>query len=364
MNEVALLIPCYEPNDKVLGFLKQFKEDDFDYFLLVNDGSGEKYDSIFSSIDQETVFNLLYYGKNKGKGGALKTGIEYILNENPDIDCIVTCDCDGQHTYEDILNVKNRAIKEPNSLVMGVRQFSKENVPARSKFGNNFSKFYFKLVTKTNCRDTQTGLRAIPSCLFDLALNTPGNRFDYEMNFLLEAVKEVPLAQVDISTVYEPKGEHKSHFKTLKDSFLIYKAPILYVLISIISFFLDIGIFALLSTFVFTNNSEQQVFLSNLVCRIISGSFNFLMLNFIVFRTKGNIVSKTLKYWLLWLINYGLSSSLTYLFEFLPMALSFIKIIIDTIIAILNYNINLTFVFARRKSKKKAKLKKGEVMNK
>ncbi len=359
--KTAILIPCYEPDEKVLEFTRLFEQEDFDYFLMVNDGSGKEYQEIFSAIAEKSVFTVLNYKENKGKGGALKTGIQYLTEEYPDIDLILTCDSDGQHLYKDVIRVKETACKNPNSLVLGIRQFDLSNVPSRSKFGNNFSRLYFKLITKTNCRDTQTGLRVIPSCLFNLALNTPGNRFEYEMNFLMEAVKEVPLEQVEISTVYAPKGEHKSHFKTLKDSYLIYKTPILYVLVSIASFFLDIGIFAFLSTYVFTGNSEQQVFLSNLVCRLISGSFNFIALNFIVFKNKNNIGVNALKYWLLWLVNYGLSSSLTYLFDFLPMALYFIKIIFDTVIAVLNYVINLTFVFANAKSKRIKKALKGMV---
>jgi len=360
----ALLIPCYEPSDKVISFLKQFKKEDFAYFLMVDDGSGEKYQEIFSLIRSETLFEVLSYEKNKGKGGALKFGINYLLKKDHDLGAILTCDSDGQHAYYDVLKVRDELINNPNSLVIGTRKFDLENVPSRSRFGNNFSKFYFKIVTKTNCKDTQTGLRAIPSCLFDLALTTPGNRFDYEMNFLLEAVRETSLQQVDISTIYEPKEERKSHFKTIKDSYLIYRVPILYVLVSVISFLLDIGIFALLSTLVFSTDSEQQVFLSNLVCRIISGLFNFLMLNFIVFRSKGNIGIKALKYWLIWAVNYGLSSSLTYIFNFLPMAVYFIKVIIDVFISILNYLVNLTFVFAKRRQKRNKKIMKGMVMYK
>ncbi|MCR4879741.1 MAG: bifunctional glycosyltransferase family 2/GtrA family protein [Bacilli bacterium] len=349
--KTALLIPCYEPSENVISYLKTFKGNEFDYYVVVNDGSGEEYDSIFNRIEKETVFDLFSYKVNKGKGGALKAGFNHILNIDPAVGYIVTCDSDGQHAYEDVIRVKEKAVESVDHLVIGTRQFDKKEVPLRSRVGNNFSKLYFKLVTKVNCLDTQTGLRAIPNRLFDLALYLPGSRFEYEMNFLIQAVREVPLDQVAIKTIYEEKGKHVSHFKTLKDSYLIYRTPIWYILVSLISFGIDFLLFTLLSSYVFTSSSESQVFLSNLIARITSGAFNFLMLNFFVFKTKGDIASKSIKYWGLWIINYGVGSGLTYLFKFLPMALYFIKVIIDAVIAIINYIINLTFVFTKRKIK-------------
>ena len=50
-------------------------------------------------------------------------------------------------------------------------------------------------------------------------------RYDYEMNFLMEAVKKVPLIMIPIETVYENNNEG-SHFRTVRDSFLIYKEPL------------------------------------------------------------------------------------------------------------------------------------------
>ncbi len=352
--KVAILIPCYEPSRNVLAYLKSFKETDFDYFLVVNDGSNEKFDAIFQDIKQETVFDVLSYRVNKGKGGALKTGIASLLEKDPDINYIVTCDSDGQHAYSDVINIKEKAVESTDKLVIGTREFKKEEVPFRSRMGNNFSKLYFKLVTKVKCDDTQTGLRAIPNNLFDLALNTPGDRYEYEMNFLMYSVKETGLVQVPIQTIYQEKGEYDSHFHALKDSYRIYRTPIWYIMVSLISFGIDFLAFTVLSSYIFTSTSEQQVFLSNLIARITSGGFNFLMLNFFVFKTKGDLGIKSVKYWGLWIINYGLSSGLTYIFKFLPMALYFVKVLMDIAISIINYIINFTFVFAKRKAKKKA----------
>ena len=117
----AVLIPISEPTDKVVPFLSNFKKEDFDYFLVVNDGSDkEKFGPIYDQIAQETVFEVIGYETNKGKGHALKYGMEYLFKKD-DIDFVITADGDGQHTHPDILKVRDFTENNPNNLVLGSR---------------------------------------------------------------------------------------------------------------------------------------------------------------------------------------------------------------------------------------------------
>lgn len=350
--KTALLIPIYEPGEKVVPFLQNFKEADFDFFLAVDDGSGEKFKDVFEAISSTTVFQVHSYPNNKGKGRALKEGMGILLEQHPDIDIIVTSDSDGQHAYPDILAVKEKAIEEEGKLVMGGRDFSGKDIPFKSRYGNGFSALYFRLSTGVKIKDTQTGLRAIPKDLFQLALETPGERFDYEMNFLMDAVKLADVVVQPIATIYE-EGEHITHFKAFSDSVRIYRKPLLYVLVALASWGIDVLAFYLLSTYAFPQNAEMQVFLSAIIARITSGVFNFLLLNFLVFRGKGGQIRKPVRYAILWTINLALSSSLTYAFKFVPMALTFVKVIIDTFLTIANYFINMGWVFAKKRRKRK-----------
>ncbi|MBO4541432.1 MAG: glycosyltransferase, partial [Bacilli bacterium] len=125
----ALLVPIYEPNDKVVPFLKSFQPGDFDFFLVVDDGSGKDYEARFQQIAEETVFSVLSYPKNHGKGHALKTGFRKLFEEHPDLEVVVTADGDGQHAYPDILRVKKVGAQHPESLTIGCRDFSLPDVP-------------------------------------------------------------------------------------------------------------------------------------------------------------------------------------------------------------------------------------------
>lgn len=126
------------------------------------------------------------------------------------------------------------------------------------------------------------------------------------------------------------------------------KETILYLIVGGLSFAIDIGMFHLLSTYIFNSTSEIQVFVSSLLARILSGIFNFFALNYIVFNNHEEVNKKALKYFILWCINYGLNSGLTYIFKFLPMSLTFIKTCVNIFLGIVNYLINLFWIFIKK----------------
>jgi glycosyltransferase involved in cell wall biosynthesis len=102
----ALFIPIYQPSEKVLPFLAQFKNGDFERMIVVDDGSGVNYQNLFRS-KRATRFEVISYPTNGGKGHALKTAIRYLIDHCPEIQGIVTADGDGQHAYADILKVRD-----------------------------------------------------------------------------------------------------------------------------------------------------------------------------------------------------------------------------------------------------------------
>ncbi|MBR1846563.1 MAG: glycosyltransferase [Bacilli bacterium] len=344
----ALLIPIYEPTDKVLPFLSQFKQEDFDAFLVVDDGSGEAFRPIFDEVAKTTVFTVHSYEGNKGKGHALKEGIRILLQQYPDLDTIVTADGDGQHSYPDILRVAEKAKECPSAVILGVRDFSK--APPKSASGNKWSARYFFLATHRKVTDCQTGLRALPKESFDMALHTYGERFDYEMNFLLPASREYGIAEVVIQTIYEDDNKG-THFRPVADSLLIMRTPIAYIFVGVTSFAIDIVAFFLFERFVFTNaaNDALQLLYCNLCARAISFPYNYFMLDTLVFHHKNIFHHSFYKYLVLAITSVFTAYGLTYLFSRLYPALTPIKIIVSIFLGIVIYFINLMITFANRK---------------
>ena len=232
---------------RVASFLSQFESTDFDYLLVVDDGSGSDYDEVFKAIAEQTLFDVVRYETNMGKGHALKFGLKTLLNQHSDIEVVVTADSDGQHLRKDILAVRDTSLAHPDALTLGARDFT--NAPPKSASGNLWSCRYFRIMTGAPIQDTQTGLRGIPSLLFDLFLRTHGNRFEFEMNFLFDAAKCARLEQITITTVYENGKNEGTHFRPVKDSMRIATSLIVYAICFLVFFLLDAVLFGCLYPF-------------------------------------------------------------------------------------------------------------------
>lgn len=242
MNEdIVVLIPVYDPNEEIMDkFIKKLSKS-FKNIVFVNDGSGKHHDKFMNSIEKK--YPMIKHYINFGKGRGLKNGINYILNNYPASSVIVTADCDGQHSVKDIKKVGLAALKNQDSLVLGVRDFSEDSVPTRSRFGNIITKNVLYSFVGSKVSDTQTGLRAASYSVAKNFLATDGERYEYETNVLIEAKeKNIPICEVVIDTIYINENE-TSHFNPIKDSVRIYKLFASFILVVFISYLVETIIF-------------------------------------------------------------------------------------------------------------------------
>jgi glycosyltransferase involved in cell wall biosynthesis len=216
---MTVLIPAYRPDQNLLELLQNLKNNFRVNIVVVDEGSGQCFDGIFTSA-KNMGCTVLTHEINCGKGCALKKGFQYILTHTYEDTGVVTADADGQHLIEDIVRVAVEIPDSPEKIVLGVRKFT-HNMPLRSKLGNIASRIMFEIACGVKISDSQTGLRGFPISMLPWLLKVEGDRFDYEMNMLLKAPAcGYGLNQVVISTVYN-KHRHISHYRPLHDSALI-----------------------------------------------------------------------------------------------------------------------------------------------
>ncbi len=245
----ALIIPIYQPTELVLPFLSKFKKGDFDYFVVVDDGSGAEFEERFGSIKELGLFTLLRLKKNKGKGKAMKTALSYLMKKDPDLGGVVTADGDGQHSYEDILKVRDALASHPEQLVLGTR--NRKDMPRASQSGSWWSSFYFKMMSGLALEDTQTGLRGVPKRYFSTFLASPGSRYEFEMGFLASVAREERILTVPIETIYL-NDNASTHFRKVIDSIRIARFPTAYIFSGVLLCFLDCLLYWLFAEYSFS----------------------------------------------------------------------------------------------------------------
>lgn len=226
MKEVSIaLIPSYKPDNKLIKLVNDLSKENIE-IIIVDDGSGKNYNEIFNKCKE--LSTVISYEENKGKGYALKTGLKYIKNNYKSNNIIVTMDSDGQHLTHDAKKLINECMNDNEKIYLGKRLRDKET-PIMSRLGNLVTRFIYKVVTGTDIYDTQTGLRAFSDKLIDYLLKIEGDRFEYEMNVLLNSSKDkVKIKEVEIETIYIDNNK-RSHFNKLKDSYRIYKSILKFI---------------------------------------------------------------------------------------------------------------------------------------
>jgi glycosyltransferase involved in cell wall biosynthesis len=301
LKSLAVLIPAYKPGDSLIRLAGELSGHDFNRIVIVNDGSGDEYSHIFEAV-KGMGCRVLEHKKNMGKGRALKTGFGDILADGSGVRGVITADADGQHLVRDIIRVGEALLENDNTLVLGKRSLAGK-VPLKSRFGNTITRHVFNFVSGLKIHDTQTGLRGVPFSSLGDMLTLKGDRYDYEMDMLLEAKRfGLNVAEVEIETVYIDKKNSNSHFNALKDSWRIYRLIIMFGASSIIAFLVDALMYSLI-VLIFPESWEDSaiVWIPLLGARSISSTVNFTINRNVIFAKgrKGNLLRHIVGYYLL-----------------------------------------------------------------
>ena len=223
MNVLAI-IPAYKPSEALVEQVRALQACVCAEILVVDDGSGPDYRSVFDALAALPHCRLLRHEANQGKGRALKTAFEHALREMPMKELFVTVDADGQHDPEDCRHVVEKLIVEKADVCLGERTFSLRTTPFRSWWGNRWTSLAFFLRRGRWFADTQTGLRAFRWHLLPLLTAIPGAGYEYEMAALCALVRQrCRICVQPIRTIYE-KGNASSHYDPLRDTIRVLRA--------------------------------------------------------------------------------------------------------------------------------------------
>ena len=354
---VPIVIPSYEPDERLIALLHDLDDKAMGPVIIINDGSSEEYDPIFKeaeSIITKRGGKFISYRPNRGKGRALKTAFQYITENYPGALGCVTADSDGQHTPECINNIIDTLKAHPDNLILGVRQFDKKSIPWKSWFGNTLTIKVFSYVAGMKVSDTQSGLRGIPFAFMMELIDCKGERFEYEMQMLLECAGRYNLTEVPIQTIYESKENHQTHFKPIRDSLRIYKILgkkfLKFIFASLSSFVVDIILFHLFVLLFKGTFPALYVTFATVAARVISAVYNYFINYKFVFKSKASRSTSLTKYALLAIIQMSLSAGLVSLVVFLiPNCWeTLVKTIVDTTLFLISYSIQQRFVFSSK----------------
>ncbi|MGE0639170.1 MAG: glycosyltransferase family 2 protein [Thermoanaerobaculia bacterium] len=159
--------------------------------------------------------------RNRGKGFALRRGLELALERDPD--WVALLDADGQHDPEDLPALLAAARREEYDMVIGCRLQDPERIPPARYWTNYIGTRILTWMTGFELEDSQSGFRLLSAGLARrLALRSDGYAVETEM--LIRAAKlGTRLGHVRVRTIY---NDETSHFRPLADTLRIALAAI------------------------------------------------------------------------------------------------------------------------------------------
>ncbi len=312
--KVFAVIPCFNSVDKAYLVANECLKY-VDKVICIDDACPYSTGKIIEkNIDHEKL-KVIYHKKNKGVGGATKTGFKYALDKGADI--VVKIDSDGQMPPH-LLPKLIKPIKDGKAEFMKGNRFSSIEVASKMPFirliGNIALSFIAKLSTGYwELFDPTNGFIAIHTdVLKKIFLDKLDDRYFFETDLLFRcSLFDVLISEITMPALYK---DENSGIKPLKEVFNFYFRHIVvfvkrilyqYFLLDfnpgsvsiIISFFLGmlsiiIGFYHFIKGSITNQETELGIQILFLVLTIISSQF---FINFIYYDSSQKPIFRKFK---------------------------------------------------------------------
>jgi len=178
------------------------------------------------------------------------------------------------------------------------------------------------------------------------------------VNVLLESKsKEVKITEVTLGD--ENFTNKESHYNPLIDSFNLYKLFLRYLLVAVITYGVDLGLFRLLMAYLKIISPIYYTIIDTVLARIVSSFVGLVIKRKRVFKTKEHTAATTAKYYTA-IFGQMIVSALAVwsLQKVWPVDVVVIKLIVDFVLFIIGFIAQREWVFKTREKKREEKVSK------
>lgn len=215
--KLAAILAAHDEAEHIGAVLEGLRPFGLHRILVVDDGSTDGTGAVARAAGAEVL--RLEPGQGGGKGQALRAGIAHLRGDA--FDYYVFLDADGQHDPADLGRFLAYLETHPGAdFLIGSRFLDRAKIPAKRWRTNALGGWTLGRIAGVRWEDSQSGFRMIKKKVLD-RLSLKSNGFAIEMEISMKAADwKLHWAHIPIQAIYRP-GPHRSHFKGVKDTWLI-----------------------------------------------------------------------------------------------------------------------------------------------
>ena len=188
--------------------------------IVVDDGSHDESGEVAAKAGAV----VLKHEVNRGKGGALKTGFAYVLEQG--FDGVITLDADGQHLPTEIPKLIAARRETGADIIIGGRAHLFGEMLPRRRMANRFASWAISKGSGARVDDSQSGYRFYSASLLR-AITLHSDGFDMESEVLvLAGMRHFRIITIPISLGFVD-GVATSHYKPLSDTLRIFRTAMI-----------------------------------------------------------------------------------------------------------------------------------------
>lgn len=207
-KKIYIVIPIFNEGAVIADVIDEIRTAGHQNIIIVDDGSS---DNTFQIADKKGAI-VIRHKINRGKGAAVKTGIEAAKKFNARI--AVTMDGDGQHSPADIKKMLD-LLENGYDVALGTRLTDPAGMPFQKIIANKIGNFFTWIIHGLWVTDSQSGFRAFSEKALEL-IDTKTDRYEYDSEVIREVRRnrlkyvEVP---IDVRyTAYSMGKKNKQGF--------------------------------------------------------------------------------------------------------------------------------------------------------
>lgn len=190
MAKLSIIIPVYNEEKtilKVIGEIKKTKLKIGSEIIIVDDFSTDRTRDILKTINGPSI-RVFYHKNNKGKGAAIRTGLQYSTG-----DIILIQDADLEYSPKEYGKLLKPILSNREKVVYGSRmKIIKANLDKMYKvhyLGNVFLTFVTNILYGSKITDMETGYKVFRKEVVD-GMKLKARRFDFEPEITAKIMKK------------------------------------------------------------------------------------------------------------------------------------------------------------------------------